>query len=123
MNYKVLDEVRKLYKTNRYDDALNVLADYERVQDLSAEMLLLKGRLIQLSESGSRPLSEAKRCFMDALRQDKDNINALLELGWLYTNVLGDRDAGRACFAEVIEKCAYFVEDANRGLENAAEHE
>lgn len=120
---QILNKVHELYRLNRFDDALDVLDSYEQQQNLSAEMLLLKGRLIQLSETGRRSLSEAKQCFMGVLEQDKDNINALLELGWLYANVLDERDAGRACFSEVIEKCANFVKEARRGLESESQQE
>lgn len=32
-------------------------------------------------------MSEAERCFLDALKQDGDYVPALLELGWFYYSV------------------------------------
>jgi Tfp pilus assembly protein PilF len=111
-----LDAVRELYASRRYDDALSKLDRYVARYELTAEMLLLKGRLIQLSENGDHSLSDAKECFLGALRQDKDNVNALLELGWLCASVLGEPDEGKRFFSEAIEKCNALREEATKGM-------
>ena len=118
---ETLDAVRDLYASKSYDAALIELDGYEKEHELTAEMLLLKGRLIQLSESGARPLVEAKQSFLSALRQDRDNVSALVELGWLCTNVLDEHEAGRRYFLEALKKCDVFRDEATRGLKSSEE--
>lgn len=113
---ETLDTVRELYASRSYDVALSKLDDYEENYELTAEMLLLKGRLIQLSEKGDRSLLDAKKCFLSALRQDKENVNTLLELGWLCASVLGKPEEGKKYFSKVMEKCATLREEAIKGL-------
>ena len=118
---ELLERVRDLYQVKKFDEALTELAVYEQQYDLSSEMLLLKGRLIQLSESGSRPLSEAKQCFLDVLRLDKNNMSALIELGWLCVSVLNEYEAGREYFLEALMKCDAFRDEATKGLKSSEE--
>jgi tetratricopeptide (TPR) repeat protein len=118
---ETLDKARALYASGNYDAALGESDKYEKQHELTTEMLLLKGRLIQLSESGKRPLSEAKECFLIALRQDKENINALLEIGWICTSVIGEAEEGREYFSKVIEKCSALSAEATRGLKGGRE--
>ncbi|UPG89458.1 hypothetical protein L2Y96_18990 [Luteibacter aegosomaticola] len=113
---ETLDKVRELYASKQYDAALSTLDRYKEAQELTAEMLLLKGRLIQLSEGNVHTLNDAKECFLSVLRQDKENVNALLELGWLFANVLDDPEEGRRYFSKAVEKCAELREEAIKGL-------
>lgn len=118
---ETLDKVRVLYASKNFDAALSELDEYEKQHELTTEMLLLKGRLIQLSESGERSLSEAKECFLIALRQDNENINVLLEIGWICISVLGEVEEGRGYFSKAIEKCSALSAEATRGLESSRE--
>jgi len=102
-----LAQVRSLYIKRCFDDALTVLDFYEEKNELTSEMLILKGRLIQLAEPNKYELRDAKKCFLKALEHDADNVKAMLELGWLAFGV----------FDDVIEARDYF----NRALAAANE--
>lgn len=103
----LLAQVRFLYLKRCFDDALTVLDCYEETRELTSEMLVLKGRLIQLAEPGRYELADAKKCFLKALEHDADNVKAMLELGWLTFSV----------FDDVVEARDYF----NRALAAADE--
>lgn len=112
-----LTQARSLYQRQSFDDALVILERYAETNELTAEMLLLKGRLIQLSESGRYDLSEAKKCFLTALEQDAENIKAMLELGWLSLNVLDDAVKAREYFNRALAVTNTAKQDALNGLE------
>jgi Tfp pilus assembly protein PilF len=121
----VLTQIRLLYQRQNYEDALTVLDRYAEQSELPVEMLLLKGRLIQLSESGAHDLAEAKECFLDALKQDARSIGAMLELGWLHLNVLEDPTEARKYFNQALEVTVESQKDARNGIdkcENLALH-
>lgn len=103
----LLAQIRFLYLKRCFDDALTVLDHYEEKNDLTSEMLIWKGRLIQLAEPNKYELADAKKCFLKALEHDVDNVKAMLELGWLAFGV----------FDDVVEARDYF----NRALASADE--
>jgi tetratricopeptide (TPR) repeat protein len=113
-----LAQVRLLYQQQNFDDALVVLGRYAAHNDLTVEMLLLKGRLIQLSESGKYDLSEAKQCFLKALEQDVESIKVMLELGWLLLNVLEEPAEARQYFNRALAVIDAAQKEARAGLDN-----
>lgn len=113
----VLAQIRSSYQRESYDDALAILEDYAEHNELTVEMLLLKGRLIQLSESGKYDITKAKECFLDALKQDAKSINAMLELGWLSLNVLEEPSEARLYFNRALAVIDAAQEEARDGLE------
>lgn len=116
MIVSVLTQVRILYQAQSYDDALAVLERYATSNELSTEMLLLKSRLIQLSETGRYDLLEAKQCLLQALGRDAENSKAMLELGWLCLNVFDEVTEAREYFIQALAVTRLAEKEASEGL-------
>lgn len=108
----LLAQVRFLYLRRCFDDALAVLDCYAEKSELTSEMLVLKGRLIQLAEPGRYELADAKKCFLKALECDGDNVKAMLELGWLAFGVLDDVIEAREYFNRALATVDGFRQEA-----------
>jgi len=111
-----LRDIRRLYEEKQFDRALATIDLYVGSSDTPTEILILKGRLIQLSESGRYSIDEAEKCFLDVLERDKNNISALIEMGWLNSNVKGDADSGKRYFLSALGICEDLTEEIQRGL-------
>lgn len=112
----LLVEVRGLYQSKKYDEALSLIYTYSKKCDLSVELLVLKGRLIQLSSGEEYALSLVIECFESALKQDKNSLDALIELGWFYMNVLDNADVGLDYFKRAINVCDNYAKEAKLGI-------
>lgn len=111
-----LEAVRALYHEQKYDEAIILIDRYSEKCELTVELFVLKGRLIQLSSNGLYDLSEARECFINALKQNKDSVDALIELGWFYKNVLDDSESGYQYFNRALEKCVDCSNEVVKGL-------
>jgi hypothetical protein len=116
MMASVLTQIRILYQAQSYDDALIVLERYATSNEQSTEMLLLKSRLIQLSETGRHDLSEAKHCLLQVLERDAENAKAMLELGWLCLNVFDEVMEARGYFNQALAVTRIAEKEATEGL-------
>lgn len=112
----VLTHIRTLYQAQSYDDALIVLERYATSSELSTEMLLLKSRLIQLSDTGEHDLAEAKQCLLQALDRDAENAKPLLDLGWLCLNVFDEVGEAKEYFNQALAVTRLAERDAIEGL-------
>ena len=112
----VLTHIRTLYQAQSYDDALIVLERYATSSELSTEMLLLKSRLIQLSDTGEHDLAEAKQCLLQALDRDAENAKALLDLGWPCLNVFDEVGEAKEYFNQALAVTRLAEIDAIEGL-------
>jgi len=115
----VLNNVRNLYASEEYDNALILLRDYETKNDLSVNLLILKSRLIQLSNSTLVDLKEAESALLSAIDQDKENIQALLETGWFYLNVFDDAKKSLEYFYKADEIISRAGDEAKEGISKA----
>ena len=88
------DRLKALLEAQDYDGALEVLAELESRQSLTAAELVLKGRCIQLGSEQAPALIEAEKAFAEALMLDEMYLPALLELAWFYYAV--EDDSARA---------------------------
>ena len=113
----LLDQVRVLYIKRSFDDALMVLDCYAEKNELTSEMLIWKGRLIQLAEPGKYELEDAKKCFLKALEHDADNVKAMLELGWLAFGVFDDVIEARGYFNRALAAADGLHQEAIGALE------
>ena len=117
---ETLDQVRQLYTDERFDDALRLIENKSKTNDLPPNLLILKGRLIQLSEKGNYELLDAERCFLDVLEQDHENVTALLELGWLHVNVLNNSSQGMIYFDRALTITKKLAKEAMDGKSKCA---
>lgn len=113
----LLAKIRLLYVKRCFDDALAVLDRYEEENELTSEMLIWKGRLIQLAEPNKYELEDAKKCFLKALDHDVDNVKAMLELGWLAFGVFDDVIEARDYFNRALAAANGFHQEAIDALE------
>ena len=87
---KLLEEIKAKYETGEYEEALSLAEKTEREGLLDPEILVWKGRCLQLVDHTSYELSDIESLFNQALDINPELIPALLELGWFYLNVLDD---------------------------------
>lgn len=113
----VLAQVRLLYVKRCFDDALTMLDCYEEKNELTSEMLILKGRLIQLAGPNKHELADAKKCFLKVLEHDADNFKAVLELGWFAFGVLDDVTEARGYFNRALALADEIRQEAIGALE------
>ena len=93
-------EIKERYREGKYVEALCLIEAAEKQGFIHPDLLLWKGRCLQLIDAdSSHQLSDIENAFKDALKIDDTFAPAAVELAWFYLNVLND--AGRA--AEVFE--------------------
>jgi tetratricopeptide (TPR) repeat protein len=68
--------------------ALSAIRSTEKLDGLSPCLEVLKAICLQLSEDGS--LEEAKSALLRAIEFDDQYVEAYIELGWFYLNILND---------------------------------
>ena len=89
-NYgEILAGTRALFRAKRFDEALVGLGK-AAPESLSPQLLVLRGRCIQLANGTALPLEEAKKSFQTALEMDERCIDAWIELGH-YVRCVEDR--------------------------------
>ncbi len=97
----LLQDLKNNYKEGKYQEALRLIEKAEREGFLCPEVLVWKGRCLQLLDGDTGyQLSDIENTFKQALEMDEDFTPAIVELAWFYLNVLDD--AKRA--AELFEK-------------------
>lgn len=110
-------ELNRLSTSQRYDEALDLLASAETERQLDAHELVMKGRLIQLaSESCQFPLMDAASAFKEALDLEPESIDARVELAWYFHTIEGDHRRAEALFRQAIASSRSQLTEAARGL-------
>lgn len=95
----LLGKVQLLGQSRRVDQAINLLNECNELVDLSPDLLVEKGKLIQLSSDDiNLTLDDAVMCFKKALSLNEFHIGALSELGWYYLNVEDDAKEAKPYF-------------------------
>ena len=108
-NYEeILSGTRELFRAKRFDEALAGL-EKAAPESLSPQLLVLRGRCIQLANGSALPLEEAKKSFRAALELDERCIDAWIELGH-YVLCVEDR-AEEA--ADIFRKAAQILSACN----------
>jgi hypothetical protein len=116
------ERLAALIDKERFDEALSLISVIESARSLTLPELLLKGRCIQLaSGTGTPPLSEAERSFIQALEQDAEYVPALLELGWFYFLVEDDAKKAMPMFERVLALSLNQLREAIRGKRDCLE--
>lgn len=77
---EILAGTKALFRAKRFDEAL---AELEKTspESLSPQLLVLRGKCIQLANGTPLPLEEAKKSFQAALKLNERCMDAWLELG------------------------------------------
>lgn len=107
-----LEEIKSKYKTGEYADALSLVEKTEREGLLDPEILVWKGRCLQLVDHTSYELSDIENMFKQALDMNPELTPALQELGWFYLNVLDDAAKAIELFDRAIAVLRHQLTDA-----------
>lgn len=113
----LLDEMNRLYAAGKYEEALAAIDQMEAERLLHPEVLVWKGRCLQLSEGGRiKDISDVKNIYLQALAIDDEYAPALLELGWFYLNVLDDAERARPYFEKAFALLRGLLTEAVDGV-------
>ena len=98
-----LIQIADLYKKKLFNEALReVELDLKQKSDCPY-LWLLRGNLIQLSDSASpKPLEEAEKSYLKALKLDPDYIQAMENLAHFYDIVMPDKKRAHE-FANLVQ--------------------
>ncbi len=120
IDYKYIND---LIDAEDFCKVLETLDSIEKKQsNLCSNLLILKGRCIQLSDCKRYTLDDAKMSFYKALKTDEHNIQALIELGWFYYTIENHSKKAFSYFnkamflskkemLETIEGCSYCINE------------
>ena len=120
IDFKYIEKLIDAEKFCKLLDYLDLLVN--SVGKLPPNLLVLKGRCIQLSECNEYSLEDAKESFYEALKIDEKSIEALIELGWYYNTIENNPKKAlsifnkamlysKQVFLDAIEGCAYSINE------------
>ena len=109
----------ELRTAEEFDEALVELARVEKHHKLPPNILVLKGICILLAKKSGYGLDDAETAFKAALAVDKEYVDALLELGYLYLYVHNDAQESIPYFRKAIELARSQMSNAVQGLAEA----
>lgn len=108
-----LAQVRRQWRTGRYDRALAQVDRLLKDWPDNPHLLILRGNLIQLQEDDAGPtLKDAKRALQRAVDLDEESPSALIELGHFLNASEDDAKAAAKCFAKAIRLCKRLLKEA-----------
>ncbi len=89
-------------KLRKFEEALSLI---EQIPEnfMTSEILILKGLCIQLSENLKYDLKDAELSLKKAIELDSNNLDAKMELGWFYYNVLNESEESYHLFGQALE--------------------
>jgi tetratricopeptide (TPR) repeat protein len=98
----IILQIKESMRRKKFDEALELI---EQIPEnfRTSEIFLLKGICIQLSENLKFNLNEAEYSFKKAIELDSNNIEAKIELGWFYFNVLDQSKEADKEFGDALE--------------------
>ena len=98
----IILQIKESMRRKKFDEALELI---EQIPEnfRTSEIFLLKGICIQLSENLKFNLNEAEYSFKKAIELDSNNIEAKIELGWFYFNVLDQSKEADKEFVDALE--------------------
>lgn len=98
----IILQIKESMRIKKFDEALELIEQIPENFRIS-EIFLLKGICIQLSENLKFDLNEAEVSFKKAIELDSKNVDAKMELGWFYFNVLDDSKKADKQFGDALE--------------------
>lgn len=111
-----LDEVKKLYRSENYDDALQVIDDAEQRAAISPALLVWKSRCLQLTNNPEGKLADARASLQQALDVDDEYLPALIDLAYFHLNVMDDAEAASPLFRKALSISTDNVTETVIGL-------
>jgi predicted Zn-dependent protease len=106
---KGLSDVIALMEDEKYDRAMKRLEELRKTWPGSAPLLVLWARLVQLQESPTHTLNDAKRALQQAIELDKQSSAAAIELGHFLDNVEDDPQTASKNFAQAITTARHLL--------------
>ncbi|MBN8570791.1 MAG: hypothetical protein J0M18_14280 [Ignavibacteria bacterium] len=95
-NFK--SELKDLYNEGKYDEVISLI-DSTDPRYIDSELLVLKGDSIQLSENNPYELTDIEDLYKQAIYFDPNYLDAYMELGFFYYNVLDKEKEAKNIFA------------------------
>lgn len=109
----LLADIRNNYREGKYQEALCLIEKAESQGFLCPEILLWKGRCLQLLDGDtSYQLSDIENTFKQALEIDEDFTPAIVELAWFYLNVLDDAKRAAELFERAVSSHRQILTEA-----------
>lgn len=90
--------VEAAYEKGDYKRALSLIEELEELGIVHPDILVWKGRCLQLVDKTSYGLSDIENTFKEALSLDPDYVPAIVELAWFYLNVYDDAQRAGVLF-------------------------
>ena len=115
MMREVLDDVKRLYRAEKYDDALQTIAASE-LSSRTPALLVWKSRCLQMTNNPKDDLNEAQLSLEQALDVDDEYVPALIDLGYFHLNVMDDAEAALPLLRKAFSISADNITEAVMGL-------
>src|SRR5438552_2787186 len=97
-----METIKTEYEKGDYAKALYLIERMEAHGLVHPDILVWKGRCLQLIDRNSYRLSDIENTFKQALILDAEYVPALVELGWFYLNVYDDAPRASELFGKAI---------------------
>ena len=111
-----LDEVKRLYRSGKYDDALRIIVEAEQRTSISPPLLVWKSRCLQLTNNPTGDLADAQTSLEQALNMDDAYLPALIDLAYLLLNVMDDAEAAFPLLRKALSISTDNITEAVIGL-------
>lgn len=112
-----LSDIKNKYEEGNYQEALRLIEDAEKGCLLHPDVLVWKGRCLQLlNEETTCQLSDIENTFKQALEIDADFTPAVVELAWFYLNVLDDAERAAKLFEVAVGSYRQAITEAIVGM-------
>jgi tetratricopeptide (TPR) repeat protein len=109
-----------LYKAAEHDEefdkALSEIAKIEQDHELAPNILVSKGDCIQLGSGSVYVLSDAEAAYKRALEIDPEHIEAHIELGFFYLNIMNEGDKALPYFENALSLARSKITQAVEGM-------
>jgi len=107
---------RRLFSEGSSEKAMKLMCEVPADYPLSSTDLIIKARLIQVTECGAFTLEDAEKCLRDAMQQDPSNVYVLIELAFFESRVLGLEADAEAKFVRAMTMLSDELKECAEGL-------
>ncbi len=116
MKVSLLD-IKNKYQEGQYQETLRLIESAEREGVLHPEILVWKGRCLQLLNNETHyQLTDIENTFKQALEIDAEFIPAIVELAWFHLNVLDNAELATTLFEKAITLYRQAITEAAVGM-------
>jgi tetratricopeptide (TPR) repeat protein len=99
---RYLDEVIRLYRSEKYDDALRIIEEAEQQTLVSPALMVWKSRCLQMTNNPKGELADAQTSLEQALDMDDEYVPALIDLAYFHLNVNDDAETALPLFRKAL---------------------